>query len=114
MLEVLKKAGLYDSLFKKREILNAYTIDLQTLKDETRKPYTPFAPDSIYFNAGTIAKEELDTALCNQLLDSEKIDSLINESQRYYYTEDKDMQALVVEYKNLPDQYMIYFLPKGA
>ncbi len=112
-IKALKELNLYESLFKEQEIVNAYTMDLEELRTFRINEYR-FTPPSLWYNADSgnlITKEKFDTSKANQILDPNKIDELITNSQRYYYTEGSEMQALIVEYKEPSDAYTIYFLP---
>ncbi len=112
-LKVLKELKLYECLFKKQEIINAYTMDLEELRTFRINEHL-FTPPSLWYNAdsgNSITKENFETSKANQILDPNKIDQLITDSQKYYYTEGSEMQALIVEYKEPSDTYAIYFLP---
>ncbi len=112
-IKALKQLKLYDKLFKEQKILNAYIVDLNVLRNEIKKSEYISAPNPIYYDAGMVAKSQIDLSICDQILDPNKIDSLISESQRYYYTESSDMDALLMEYEQNTDDYIIYFLPKN-
>ncbi len=113
-IKVLKEIGLYESLFKKEEIVCAYTINVTELDKMIHFSMGENYPCPLYYIAGEFQKSKLDLSLCNQLTDKEKVTELIKNSQRFYLTGEKEMTALVVSYKNDTDNYSVYFLPEGT